>query len=279
MSRDLLDEVSYLSNFTDFLDLVEKIYQDADIVDVLNQHKLVVVGGQALAFWYARYFLRERQADEFQAAYSDDLDFFGSRSSVEFCERQLGIHFNRPQNFESTVNLAMTVCTIGKTGREVIIDIIHEVGGLDHDEILNGIELLPVRSMQVPVINPLLCLRSRLHNYYAPYKADKLNELSRVKLCVRFVNTYITEILESEQWSRHVSKLCESIIALCLTAEGRRIYCTHGVDLLLALPAADLLHADFATKRLPRATQQIQSERQRMHEHLLRFDKNYPDGI
>lgn len=275
MSRDLLDETDYLANFQDFQDLVESIYKGADIVDVVNNHQLIVVGGQALAFWYARYLLTEKQAVEFQAAYSDDLDFYGVKSSIEFCESQLGIPFKRPQNFDTTVNLAMTTCVIDKTGREVIIDILHEVGGLDREEILDGIELLPMRGIQVPVINPILCLRSRLHNFYAPYKADKRNELNRVTLCIRFVRAYLTEILEADGWSKHTSKLCESIIGLCLGNEGRMLYCKWGIDFLKALPAPELMHEAFVGKRLPRACQQIDAERQRMHEHLQRFDKKY----
>jgi hypothetical protein len=279
MSRDLLDEIDYLENFKDFQDLVESIYRDANIVDVLNNHQLIVVGGQALAFWYARYFLKESRVDEFQAAYSDDLDFYGVKSSIEFCESRLGIHFNRPKDFDVTVNLAMTVCVIEKTGREVIIDILHEVGGLEREEILQGIELLPMRGIEVPVINPILCLRSRMHNYFAPYKADKLNELSRLLLCIRFVRAYLTETLEAEGWSKRTSKLCESIISLCLSHHGRELFCKQGTDLLLALPDPGLMHEAFVTQRLPRARQHIESERQRMHSHLLRFDKKYKPAV
>ncbi|MFK4131995.1 hypothetical protein ACI2KR_06825 [Pseudomonas luteola] len=278
MSRDFLDQVKFLHNYEEFLDLVETIYRNADIYDVVSNHHFVVVGGQALAFWYARFILSEGRFDEFQSAYSEDLDFFGDPSAIEFCERQLGTRFQRPQNFDSTVNLAMLSYQIGNPQRNVIIDILHSVGGLIKEEILSGIELLPIRGMDVPVINPLLCLRSRVHNFYAPYKADKLNELNRIGLCVQFVNAFLTEKLESSGWSRDISKACESIFALCLSEEGRKLYCKNGMDLLEAIPVRpDLMHQAFIEKQLPRMAAHIDSERLRMHKHLLRFDKDF-DG-
>ena len=275
ISRDLLDETDYIDSFLDFQNLVDSIYRGFDIIEVIRQHRLIVVGGQALAFWYARFFLHERQTYEFQAAYSDDLDFYGVKSSVEFCELRLGVAFNRPEDFNSTVNLAMTEYVIEPSGRKIIIDIIHEVGGLEKSEIENGTELLPMRGIDVPVINPLLCLRSRIHNFYAPYKADKVNELSRIALCIRMVNAYLTEMLVDTGWSKIVSRHCEALIGLCLSVEGRKLYCKWGVDILQALPDASLLNESFAQQRLPRARHQVQQERERMHVQLLRFDKSY----
>jgi hypothetical protein len=134
---------------------------------------------------------------------------------------------------------------------------------------------LPMRGIEVPVINPILCLRSRIHNFYAPYKADKANELSRIVLCIRMVNAYLTEILVGEGWSKTASKFCESIIGLCLTVEGRKLFCKNGIDFLLCLPDEALMHESFSGQRLPRARHQITMERERMHVHLLRFDKGY----
>lgn len=273
MSRDLLDEIGYLNNFNDFLDLVECIYRGADIYEVVENHRLIVVGGQALAFWYARYLLEDGRFDQFQAAYSNDLDFFGIKSSVEFCESKLGLDFNRPQNFDPTVNLAMLICEVGTPVREVVIDIIHEVGGLERDEVFHGVELLPVRGLNVPVINPVLCLKSRIHNFYAPYKADKRNELERILLCIQFVKAYLTENIEATGWDRVISKHCQSIFDLCLSIEGRKLYCKNGVDLLRCIPdLPGLMHPAFIEKQLPRQVRNIALERERMHAHLVRFN-------
>lgn len=279
IQRDLLDEVGYLSNFNDFLDLVEEIYREADIQNVVETHQLIVVGGQALAFWYARYLLGEHRYDQFQAAYSNDLDFFGVKSSVEFCENRLGIPFNRPENFDPTVNLAMLMCKIGTPEREVIIDIIHQVGGLADGEVYHGVELLPVRGFDVPVINPLLCLKSRIHNFYAHYKADKRNELERTLLCIRFVKLWLQEKLEDEGWNKDISQSLQAIFELCLSLNGRKMFCKNGVDFLKCIPdCLGLMHPSFVEKQLPRMIRNIGLERERYHAHLLRFNADEYDG-
>lgn len=271
-----IDQAKFLGSFEEFLDIVVKVFQAAPLQTTLGQHHLVLVGGQAIAFWYVRYLLAERDFTDFQFAYTDDLDFYGVKSGVAYCEDALGIAFRRPGNFDSTVNLGMASYTLPKSGRKVIIDVISSVGGLDNREPVLGARLLEVDGIGIPVISPLLCLRSRINNFYAPYKADKPNELGRIRMCLRLIHCYLNEALDEGGWSKEVSADFEAIIAMCLSNSGRKLFCKNAVDLMSALPIRhEKVPAAFVSARLPRARKQIRDERERMRVHLERFDKTF----
>lgn len=280
MSDHQVEEASFLGNFEEFLDIVAKIYRSAPLDVSVGKHQLVLVGGQAIAFWYVRYLLSEKNFADFQHAYTDDIDFFGVKSGVSFCEQALGVNFSRPDNFDSTVNLGMVRYELPKTKRKVIVDIIGSVGGLGNREALLGAKLIEIDDIEVPVISPLLCLRSRINNFYAPYKADKANELGRIRLCIRLVHLYLNEYLSNHGWDRELSADVESIFSLCLSNSGRRLYCKNGVDIMDALPSPhENTPVGFSSLRLPRIKEQIRDERERMRRHLERFDKSFKGGI
>lgn len=276
MSSELIDEARYLANRNDLLKLLQKVYGDSDVSKIISDYELILVGGQALALWHYQYFDMNVSRDV-HYSFSDDIDFYGLKVSLQFITDKLGVEIKTPDNFDQTVNLGVfTIPSKSNDRGLIVVDIIHSVGGLERKDILQGVDIVNIDNLELPVINPVLCLKSRMHNFNAQYKADKVKELYRVDIALRCSKSYINEELDNG-WSKNTSRLIENIIEMSNSIAGCDMFIKHGVDLMQAI---DLTHPNinekFLTFRYPKALAEIESNRDKRTRHLERFNSFDP---
>lgn len=102
--------------------------------------RIVLVGGQALAFWAARY------ADRFQPpgpVNSKDIDFCGLSDAVSIAAGRLGGTFLVPEPFSNTPNTGL-VDFLDPGGHRRRMDFLGDPYGLDYEEVVEwavGVEV------------------------------------------------------------------------------------------------------------------------------------------
>ncbi|WOF81984.1 hypothetical protein P5704_024630 (plasmid) [Pseudomonas sp. FeN3W] len=271
MASELIDEARYLANRNDFLKLLKRVYADQNVAELVHNLNLILVGGQALAVWHYQYFSTSNPMDV-HYSFSDDVDFFGLKLSLEFLRKKLNVHIKTPEDFEPTVNLGIfTIPSIYNDNGYILVDIIESVGGLEVAEIKNGTEIVTIDDFDLPLINPLLCLKSRIHNFFAPYKSDKLKELYRIDIAARCCKAFIREELD-RGWTSEISKMVETVFGICKSIKGCELYLKHKIDVMEAIDFTHPnFHKSFIEKRFPRALMEIQEKRAKREAHLKRF--------
>lgn len=271
MVSELIDEARYISNRNDLLDLIRMIYGNSDIETVLDNFNLVLVGGQALAIWHYNYFSENLSSKDIHYSFSDDIDFYGLNVAIEFIESQIGHKARRPGPHDQTVNLGIFNVPVKSSSSTVIIDVIESVGGVRNSEIPTNTDIVTIEEFEFPLINPVLCLKSRLENFFSNYKSDKVKELYRVDIALRCCKSYINESLDFG-WNKRSSRHIETIIDLALSQKGCEIFVKNNIDILCAIDMDNPnLKKEFIEKRLPGAVKKIETQRNKTASRIRRF--------
>lgn len=130
--------------------------------------KIVLVGGQALAFWANHYADRIRPTGPVN---SKDIDFCGFTDAVEIAAERLGGTFQIPEPFSNTPNTGL-VAFKDRRGQERRMDFLGDVYGLDSKEVIEwAIEVeVPVVGGDIAfkVMHPFHCLKSRISKRWGP---------------------------------------------------------------------------------------------------------------
>ncbi|MNP22601.1 hypothetical protein D3C76_1152810 [compost metagenome] len=125
--------------------------------------------------------------------------------------------------------------------------------------------------MQVAVIDPITCLKSRLFNLFAYWQDRRHRESVRVKIALRASNHYLRDLLVHEGY-RVISEHIRRIKALALTPLGKRVYVEYGIDVLDAIPYDPAIFpAAYLDREHPNMLRQIGDARQRKLLQYQRF--------
>jgi len=209
--------------FAFLLDLIQRVYRPS-IQSAVTDYGLVIVGGQSLTLWARQYLIDEMTGEDVGFVTSDDLDFIGKPSSIDYCARVMGVPFRKAKMDDNTVNIAAAYID-WVDGKEVIVDILEmdSVGGAPKKEIFKYLSVLGIEGVQVAVIDPITCLKSRLFNLFAYWQDRPHRESVRVKIALRASNHYLRDLLVHEGY-RVISEHIRRIKALALTPLGKRVY-------------------------------------------------------
>lgn len=248
---------------------IQKVFKPS-LEAAVKDHDLVVIGGQSLALWARQYLIDEMTGEDIGFLTSDDLDFTGNTSSVKYCEEQLGVKFKTASIDECTPELA--IANLSWKDDSIYVDILKmdSVGGVSAQEISKYLAVIDLDGVPVAVIDPVTCLKSRLHNLFAGWQRYKERESVRVKIAIRASECYMREILVYEGF-RFAAPYIRRIKDLALSEKGKRIYVEYGIDLLGAIPQdAAILPKDYTEKELPRMQREVSSVRNRKLKLYLR---------
>jgi hypothetical protein len=133
-----------------------------------------IIGGQATNFWAWFYEEREPDLANLGPFTSEDIDYFGSKEIAATVADALGGQLFVPQPGDHTPNTAQIVATFN--GKPLRIDFLNSVLGVRHDELEKGVSVLEIDAeldgkptkVQIKVLHPLLCLKSRIVNILHP---------------------------------------------------------------------------------------------------------------
>lgn len=257
--------------FAFLLDLIQRVYRPS-IQSAVTDYGLVIVGGQSLTLWARQYLIDEMTGEDVGFVTSDDLDFIGKPNSIDYCAQMMGVPFRKAKMDDNTINIAAAYID-WVDGKEVIVDILEmdSVGGAPKKEIFKYLSVLDIEGVQVAVIDPITCLKSRLFNLFAYWQDRKHRESVRVKIALRASNHYLRDLLVHDGY-RVISEHIHRIKALALTPLGKRVYVEYGIDVLDAIPYDPALFpVAYMDRERPNMLRQIVDVRRRKLIQYQRF--------
>ncbi len=230
--------------------------------------QVVLVGGQALAFWSARL---SEPAGEVNVVASKDIDFEGSAESARHAAKLLGVKAMIPSPREPSP-MTGTVAFVDADGIDRSLDFIDAPRGLDADDVREtAIRVeLPMPSADPAVLwvmHPERCMESRVYNTIDLGRDDELG-LAQLEASVPIARHWSKSLLndqsiEEARRQRAVLDLNERIYALCCRDRCfLAVLQRHGVDPFEAVLADPLLPEDFLSKRYPQMQARLAEIRQ-----------------
>lgn len=211
--------------------------------------EIVLVGGQALAFW-AEYF-----GDRVQLRgpiNSKDIDFGGTREAVVQAAARLGGTYLLPEPFAITPNTGI-VEFVAPSGQRRRIDFLGDVFGVDLGEIFEMAitAAVPGTEASFRVMHPVHCLEARISNvgglpgYRGPHgvaQAHAAIECARAYLRIRLEGGAVRTVLDLNE---RIYRFAYSRL------HARTTFIDHGLDAFEAVLVSNDLPEAFLHRRYP----------------------------
>lgn len=217
----------------------------AEVASLLAQLaglQVVLIGGQALNYWCFRYGDSVDLGSWLPA--SRDIDFQGAKADVEICAQRVGGAATVAGLDDDPNHIGYVVAPSG-----LIIDFIGLPFGLDSwEEVQRGAVPVPIpvpgsAPVQLRVMNPIQCLRSRAHNVIEmPDKYDNEHGVAQLRASMQCARAFIMELLAANQ-RRLALKAGKSVYWLTRSKVGVDLFAgKHQIDLFKSLPADLAVH-------------------------------------
>jgi len=221
---------------------------------------LVLVGGQALAFWVDRYGLRQTDAD--MPAISNDVDFL-SRSAAdrEIVDKLAKVIKGRaiyPNRRALTALVGQAVLDVSDD-EFINVDVIFKVIGLEGETIRKrAVKILPEKGqLAFFVMHPLDVLQSRLANLHK--LRDKQNDKGRSQLALaidvgrEFLRNAAreTQAAETAAGRSPIQAYVSAIERMAVDDAGKKVAARHGLYVADAIDPRLIPPGPFWTKRWP----------------------------
>jgi hypothetical protein len=235
--------------------------------------QIVLIGGQAIAFWAGYYALAERPLT------SKDIDFCGGRRSAELCAARLKGSSRVPSMDDSTPNSAV-VEFLDDDGVTRALDFLDQPFGLDAKAVHELGQRFAVLSAsgndtgaQFVVMHPLHCVISRASNTASLPGYDSSHALDQLRFAIQILRAFIdrTVLLEYEQ-PRAALKLIKRLYRFSHDQRAALVvFQRHGIDTFLGAPERGRgLPVDYETKGRPQMVERLRERRARFGEPRTR---------
>jgi hypothetical protein len=227
-------------------DLLERILR-------LAGTEMILVGGQALAFWAAYYHTAAPTI-----AITKDVDLLGTKSDVERLARGLDAKTVFPHKRNMTL-LAGQVLKELPGGDYVNIDVMFRVyGDITTEVITTRAVLAESPAGRFRVMHPLDVLQGRLENVHGLSAKQDEHGVAQLRLAIDMVRKFVGDIGSQESTGadkpgrpvvlRHLAR----IESLSLSDAGRKVAKRYGVHVADAIDPAPVAHIKpFVSKKLP----------------------------
>lgn len=230
--------------------------------------QIVLVGGQALAFWSARF---AEASGEIHAVSSKDIDFEGSADSARVAARLLGGEAMIPSPLEPSP-MTGTVAFVDGEGIDRTLDFIEAPRGLDADDVRETAIRTEIATPSSAggavlwIMHPERCMESRIYNTIDLGRDDALG-LAQLEVSVPIARRWSQDLLgdeaiEGRRRQRAVLELNERIFKLC--CEDRcfqAVKSRYGIDPFGAVLADPRLPDEFLSKRYPQMQERLKRSR------------------
>jgi hypothetical protein len=215
--------------------------------------RMIVVGGQALAFWAAYY-----QTPAPTIAITKDVDLLGTKADVERLARGLDAEAVFPRKRDITMLVGQVLKSL-PDGDYVNIDVMFRVyGDIATEAIASRAVLAESPAGRFRVMHPIDVLQGRLESVYGlPAKQDD-HGVAQLRLAIDIARTFLGDIASQETTGandsgrpvtlRHLAR----IETLALSDAGRKVAKRYGVHVADAIDPALVGHIKpFVSKKLP----------------------------
>jgi hypothetical protein len=228
--------------------------------------EIVLVGGQAVAFWADYYHARESVA-AVGPVNSRDIDFCGPSQAALRCAAKLGGRAKVPEPFSSTPNTGVVEFT-DPDGVSRVIDFLAHPFGLDYAEVVDKaikVRLLDDQNQPTPlhmlVMHPMHCLESRVHNVARLPGYDTPRALAQLRAAILCVREYLRDRLDANA-IRAVLDYNERVYKVAaFDRNAIVVYERHHIDPFDAVLVDERLPEKFHTMRLPQMRQKLADRR------------------
>lgn len=227
-------------------ELLERILKLAGI-------DMILVGGQALAFWAAYY-----RTPAPTIAITKDVNLLGTRADVERLARGLDAKAVFPHKIATTMLVGQVLKNL-PGGDYLNIDVMFRVyGNIATEAIADRAVLAENPAGRFRVMHPIDVLQGRLENVYGlPSKQDE-HGVAQLRLAIDIARTFVGDIACQEATGaddsarpvvlRHLARL----EGLGLSDAGRKVAKRYGVHVADAIDPEPVVHIkSFMTKKLP----------------------------
>jgi len=232
---------------------------------------MILIGGQALAFWAAYY-----EVPAPAIAVTKDIDFLGTREDVERLARGLDAKATYRRQRDLTL-LAGQVEKNLPGGGYVNIDVLSRVyGDISTDSITKRAILSESPVGQFRVMHPLDTLQGRLENVYGLAEKQDEHGMAQLRLAIDMVRKFLVDIAaqeaaRAEKKERPVAlQHVRRIETLALSDAGRKLAKRLAIHVADAIEPSPLMHlAAFATRKLPQLLKLMSATRRAQIEGSL----------
>jgi hypothetical protein len=230
--------------------LVERLLGASDDSEVL-------VGGQSLAIWVARY---DIEVPPYIPAISGDTDFLArssaARDSVEKFATAIGGRSIFPSRMARTALVGQVELRLSDT-EYVNVDVIHKLIGLDAKKVRERAMRVDLGEHNFLVMHPLDVLRSRLANLYKLSEKQTENGILQLELAIcvarEFLRSKASQFSAAETGSGRspIQTMVSEIEKLALGDAGRKVAVRWGPHVADAIDPLLIPAGPFWTLKWP----------------------------
>jgi hypothetical protein len=239
------------------------------LAPLTRKTEIVLVGGQALAFWSARF---AGQSSEISVVASKDIDFEGSADAARIAASLLEAKLMIPSPTEPSPITGVVTFT-DADGFERTLDFIDTPRGLDAEDVREtavrvDLEASGDRVLRASfwVMHPERCMESRIYNTIELQRDDPL-ALDQLRVSGPVARRWSEAILDDEaldpdQGVRAVLSLNERIFKKCCDDWCfRAVYERRGIDPFHAVLLDPRLPQAFQDRRYPQMVRRLKGIR------------------
>jgi hypothetical protein len=236
---------------------------------LVSERRVVLVGGQAVAFW-AEYL--NEQGRRLPVVATKDIDFEGARTVAQRAGRLLEGTVRLPRASDRTP-LTGVVTFVDSGGRERELDFIESPRGLSARDVRDTavqVTITDPGGREIPfwVMHPERSMESRVHNVIGLRRTGSIS-ISQLRVSIDSAREWSREILSDESVSlrtrhRAVLNLNERVFRKCRSDRSfRSVYSRHGIDPFDAALVDDRLPKQFREKRHPQMLAALEERRRK----------------
>lgn len=242
-----------------------------ELAPLSEERRIILVGGQGVAFWAAFFELSSPSAEQ-EVFTSKDIDFEGATRSARKAGELLGGEVRIPTMDDHTPNTGVVIFK-DSDGETREVDFLVAPYGLDGRDVRDTAVKLSVRNpsgrdLPVWVMHPERCMESRVYNVVGLRQTGRIamDQLARSVICAREFSRFLLDDQSMPQTERirAVLRLNERIFRKCQKDHAfRRIVLDHDVDSFDAVLVDDRLPSRFREQRYPQMLKQLEDRRKR----------------
>ena len=206
--------------------------------------EMVLVGGQALAFWMDRYGVSSDAA-----AVSNDGDVLGPAERARYIATRLHATLltPRPQALTSLVAQFRIPTGLATTVRNIdVLHLLYTTGGLRRSREFtravwrDSVEIEWKPGRRIRVMHPLHVLDSRVQNAVGLLDTKGPHVVTQAAWAVDVAREAMLRVLRDPAESERLGMMVHQVHDLARSRAGRRILQEHGVEVLDAVPFGEI---------------------------------------
>lgn len=215
-----------------------------DALLVAMGRDMVLVGGQALAFWMDRYGLEPETA-----TITNDGDLLGGLAPAAGLARALRGALVQPQERALTALVAQIRIPIGGDARVRNIDVLHllyTVSGLRRSRDFtkavwrDSIEIEWKPRHTIRVMHPLHVLDSRIQNAAGLLDEKGPHVLTQAAWAIQVARAAILRVIDQPEEDDRLGHMIQKVYTLARSRAGRQLQREHGLEVLHAIPIDEI---------------------------------------